>query len=170
MSKNQNNVHFFNPNRLNLQEEPDGASFISLLLCSAGMFMRNKFIIWLSIFLILSTMCRKKYSSPSTQYLVNGVMIIFALVSNYVIHPPQQWLIYHVYLPIMIRKRKHNHFFFMIKLISSIEGKTLMGVFPSFFFYINIFFAFKMKSIRFSAVLAIILKLSAISLSSCPFN
>lgn len=96
--KNQSNVQFFNPNKLSLQEEPDGASFISLLLCSAGMFMRNKIIIWLSIFLILSTMCRKKYSSPSTQYLVNGVMIVFALVSNYVLHPPQspQWSSYHI--------------------------------------------------------------------------
>ena len=87
--KNSNNVQYFNPARLLMQEEPDGASFISLLLCSAGMFMRNKFIIWLSIFFIISTMCRKKYSSPSTQYLVNGVMILFGLVTNYVLHPPQ---------------------------------------------------------------------------------
>ena len=61
----------------------------SLLLCSAGMFMRNKFIIWLSIFFIISTMCRKKYSSPSTRYLVNEAMIIFGLATNYVLHLPQ---------------------------------------------------------------------------------
>lgn len=70
------------------QEEADGASFISLLLCSFGMFTRNKFVIWLAIFFILSTMCRKKYSSPSTQYLINGVMIIFGLVTSYIIQPP----------------------------------------------------------------------------------
>lgn len=82
------NINFFDPAHYQPQEEPDGASFISLLLCSFGMFTRNKLVIWLAIFFILSTMCRKKYSSPSTQYLINGVMIVFGLVTSYVIQPP----------------------------------------------------------------------------------
>lgn len=51
------------------------------------MFTRNRLVIWLAIFFIISTMCRKKYSSSSVQYLINAAMIIFGLVTSYVLHP-----------------------------------------------------------------------------------
>jgi hypothetical protein len=91
-NKHASGVQFFNPTKLlqQQQEETDGSSMISLLLCSAGMFLRYKLIIWISIFFILSSMCRKKYSSPSTQFLINGVMVIFGLISTYVLHAPAQ--------------------------------------------------------------------------------
>jgi hypothetical protein len=68
-------------------EEQDGASFISLILCSAGMFMRSKLTIWIAIFFLISTFCRRKNGSPITAYLMNLVMIIFGLVTNYLLHP-----------------------------------------------------------------------------------
>lgn len=86
--KNPKDINLYDGSRFQAQEEPDGASFISLLLCSFGMFTRNKFVIWIAVFFMISTMCRKKYSSPSTQYLINGVMILFGLVTSYVFHPP----------------------------------------------------------------------------------
>lgn len=85
--KNEKNVNYYDPSRFNTQEEADGASFISLLLCSFGMFTRTKIYIWIAIFFIISTLCRKKYSSSSAQYLINGSMIIFGLVSIYVLNP-----------------------------------------------------------------------------------
>lgn len=85
--KSEKNIKFYDSSRFNTQEEPDGASFISLLLCSFGMFTRNKLVIWLAVFFILSTFCRKKYSSSSAQYLINGVMIVFGLVTSYVLQP-----------------------------------------------------------------------------------
>ena len=86
--KDASGVKTYDASRYQVQEEPDGASFVSLLLCSFGMFTRNKLMIWVAIFFILSTMCRKKYSSPSTQYLINAVMIVFGLVTSYIIQPP----------------------------------------------------------------------------------
>ena len=87
--KSQKNINLYDVSRLNLQDEPDGTSFISLLLCSAGMFMRNKLIIWISIFFILSTLCRRKYGSSIANYLLNTIMIIFALVTSYMMAPQQ---------------------------------------------------------------------------------
>jgi hypothetical protein len=52
------------------------------------MFMRSKLVIWISIFFILSTFCRRKYGTSIVQYLINLVMIIFGLVVNYVMIPP----------------------------------------------------------------------------------
>jgi len=89
MSKNPSSVIHYNPSRYNNQEEQDGASMISLLLCSGGMFLRSKLMIWLAVFFILSTFCRKKNGSSLTQYLINAVMIIFGLVSSYVLVPPE---------------------------------------------------------------------------------
>ena len=86
-NKNSSAVTFFDPKKLNLQEEPDGASFISLLLCSAGMFMRQKLLIWLALFFILSTFCRKKNGTGISQYLINLVMVVFGMVSLYVLVP-----------------------------------------------------------------------------------
>ena len=52
--KNDKNIHYYDPARFtSSQDEPDGASFISLLLCSFGMFTRNKLVIWLAVFFIL---------------------------------------------------------------------------------------------------------------------
>lgn len=62
---------------------------ISLLLCSGGMFLRNKIMIWLAVFFILSCFCRKKNGSSISQYLINTVMIVFGLVSSYVLVPPE---------------------------------------------------------------------------------
>lgn len=86
--KNESNIRFYDPTKLVSQEEADGASFISLLLCSAGMFMRNKLIIWLAIFFIISTFCRRKNGTSIVHYLINLVMIIFGLVTTYMMHPP----------------------------------------------------------------------------------
>jgi hypothetical protein len=61
---------------------------ISLLLCSGGMFLRSKLMIWIAVFFILSTFCRRKNGSSISQYLINVVMIIFGLVSSYVLIPP----------------------------------------------------------------------------------
>jgi hypothetical protein len=47
------------------------------------MFTRNKLVIWLAVFFILSTFCRKKYSGSSAQYLINGVMIVFGIATTY---------------------------------------------------------------------------------------
>jgi len=88
-NKNPNGVALFDPKKLNLQEEPDGASFISLLLCSAGMFLRNKLLIWVALFFILSTFCRKKNGTGVSQYLINLVMVVFGMVSLYVLVPPE---------------------------------------------------------------------------------
>ncbi len=89
-AKNSNAVTYFDPKKLNLQEEPDGASMISLLLCSAGMFMRNKLMIWIALFFILSTFCRKKNGTGVGQYLINLVMVVFGMVSLYVLVPPSE--------------------------------------------------------------------------------
>lgn len=87
--KNDKKINYYDPSRFSAQEDqPDGASFISLLLCSFGMFTRNKIVIWLAVFFILSTFCRKKYGSSSAQYLINGVMIAFGLVTSYFLQPP----------------------------------------------------------------------------------
>jgi hypothetical protein len=88
--KNPNNITYFDPKRLNVQEEPDGASFISLLLCSAGMFMRNKLMIWIALFFILSTFCRKRNGTGIGQYLINLVMVVFGMVSLYILVPPSE--------------------------------------------------------------------------------
>ena len=86
--KTDKNIHYYDASRFTSSpDEPDGASFISLLLCSFGMFTRNKLVIWLAVFFILSTFCRKKYSGSSAQYLINGVMIVFGLVTSYVLQP-----------------------------------------------------------------------------------
>lgn len=91
MSKlNPSKVVFYDPAKLVVQEEPDGTSFLSLILCSAGMFMRSKLIIWLSIFFIISTLCRRKNGSSIVQYLVNLMMIVFGLVTTYMMQPPGQ--------------------------------------------------------------------------------
>lgn len=58
------------------------------MLCSVGMFMRSKLIIWVSIFFILSTFCRRRNGTSIVHYLVNLVMIIFGLVTNYMMVPP----------------------------------------------------------------------------------
>jgi hypothetical protein len=87
--KNSSNVTYFDPKRLNLQEDPDGASFISLLLCSAGMFMRHKLLVWIALFFILSTFCRKKNGTGVSQYMINAVMIIFGMISLYILVPPE---------------------------------------------------------------------------------
>jgi hypothetical protein len=58
------------------------------MLCSMGMFMRSKMIIWLSIFFILSTFCRRKNGTSIVQYLINVVMIVFGLITNYMMQPP----------------------------------------------------------------------------------
>lgn len=86
--KNPKNVVFYDPARLMQQDEPDGASFISLILCSAGMFMRNKIIIWISIFFIISTFCRRKNGTSIAHYLINLMMIIFGIVTTYMMQPP----------------------------------------------------------------------------------
>lgn len=87
--KNAANIKLYDPTRLfSAGEEADGASFISLMLCSVGMFMRSKLVIWISIFFILSTFCRRKNGTSIVQYLINLVMIIFGLVVNYVMVPP----------------------------------------------------------------------------------
>lgn len=87
--KNSNNIRLYDPTKLiSQQEEADGTSFISLMLCSVGMFMRSKLIIWISIFFILSTFCRRKNGTSIVQYLINLVMIIFGLVVNYMMQPP----------------------------------------------------------------------------------
>jgi hypothetical protein len=88
--KNPSGITYFDPKRLNVQEEPDGASFISLLLCSAGMFMRNKLMIWIALFFILSTFCRKRNGTGIGQYLINLVMVVFGMVSLYVLVPPSE--------------------------------------------------------------------------------
>lgn len=83
------NIRHYDPTKLlSSQDEADGASFISLMLCSTGMFMRSKLIIWLSIFFIMSTFCRRKNGSSIMHYLINLVMIIFGLVTTYIMHPP----------------------------------------------------------------------------------
>ena len=87
---NPKHVLYSDPEKLVVQEEPDGTSFLSLICCSAGMFMRSKLIIWVSIFFILSTLCRRKNGSSIVQYLVNLMMIIFGLVTTYMIQPPGQ--------------------------------------------------------------------------------
>jgi hypothetical protein len=87
MSKNISNVVHYNPSRYNNQEEQDGASMVSLLLCSGGMFLRSKIMIWVAIFFLLSTFSRKKNGSSISQYLINIVMIIFSLVSIYMLVP-----------------------------------------------------------------------------------
>jgi len=87
--KNTANIRHYDQSKLlSVQEEADGASFISLMLCSVGMFMRSKLIIWLSIFFIMSTFCRRKNGSSIMHYLINLVMIIFGLVTTYMMHPP----------------------------------------------------------------------------------
>ena len=58
------------------------------MLCSVGMFMRSKLIIWISIFFILSTFCRRRNGTSIVHYLINLVMIIFGLVTNYMMVPP----------------------------------------------------------------------------------
>lgn len=89
--KNEKNINYYDSSRFQAQEDADGASFISLLLCSFGMFTRNKLFIWLAVFFIISTLCRKKYSSSLSQYLINGAMLLFALVSSYVFVPQGAW-------------------------------------------------------------------------------
>ena len=86
--QNPKNIVYYDPVKLVSQEEPDGTSFVSLLLCSVGMFMRNKLIIWTAVFFILSTFCRRKNGTSILQYLVNLVMIIFGLITTYMMHPP----------------------------------------------------------------------------------
>ena len=86
--KNPSKINLYDPTRLVAGEEADGASFVSLMLCSAGMFMRSKLIIWLSIFFIISTFCRRRNGTSIVQYLINLVMIIFGLVVNYMMQPP----------------------------------------------------------------------------------
>lgn len=86
--KNAANITFYDPARLAAADEADGASFISLMLCSAGMFMRNKLVIWLAVFFILSTFCRRKNGSSIAHYLINLVMIVFGMVSMYLMQPP----------------------------------------------------------------------------------
>ena len=89
MSKqNPKNIVFYDPVKLVAQDEPDGTSFISLLLCSVGMFMRNKMVIWVAIFFILSTFCRRKNGTSVAHYLINLMMIVFGLVTTYMMHPP----------------------------------------------------------------------------------
>lgn len=82
------NIVDYDPAKLTQQDEPDGASFLSLILCSAGMFMRNKIIIWLAVFFILSTFCRRKNGTSISHYLINLMMIVFGLVTTYMMHPP----------------------------------------------------------------------------------
>jgi hypothetical protein len=54
------------------------------------MFMRNKLVIWLAVFFIISTFCRRKNGSSIAQYLINLVMIIFGMVSIYIMQPAGQ--------------------------------------------------------------------------------
>lgn len=86
--KNAKNISLYDPSKLLQQDEPDGTSFLSLILCSAGMFMRNKIIIWLAIFFIISTFCRRKNGTSIAHYLINLMMIVFGLVTTYMMHPP----------------------------------------------------------------------------------
>jgi len=86
--QNAKNINFYDPVKLVASEEPDGASFISLLCCSIGMFMRMKVVIWIAVFMMMSTFCRRKNGIPITTYLINLMMIIFALISTYVIQSP----------------------------------------------------------------------------------
>ena len=86
--QNAKNINFYDPVKLVASEEPDGASFISLLCCSIGMFMRMKVVIWIAVFMMMSTFCRRKNGTPITTYLINLMMIIFALISTYVIQSP----------------------------------------------------------------------------------
>jgi hypothetical protein len=58
------------------------------MLCSVGMFMRSKMVLWISILFMLSTFCRRKNGSSILQYLMNVVMIVFGLVVNYMMVPP----------------------------------------------------------------------------------
>jgi hypothetical protein len=53
------------------------------------MFMRNKLLIWVALFFILSTFCRKKSGTGISQYFINAIMIIFGMVSLYVLVPPE---------------------------------------------------------------------------------
>jgi len=94
--KSEKNIQHYDSSRFRNEEETDGASIISLLLCSVGMFTRNKLFIWISLFFIISTLCRKKYGSSYSPYLINGSMIIFAIVNTYVLQPqyaPQSWYV-----------------------------------------------------------------------------
>lgn len=87
--QNPKNINYYDPVKLvSATDEPDGASFISLLCCSIGMFMRMKVIIWVAIFMMMSTFCRRKNGTSITTYLINLMMIIFALISTYMIQPP----------------------------------------------------------------------------------
>ena len=52
------------------------------------MFMKSKLIIWLSIFFILSTFCRRKNGTSVLHYMVNLMMIVFGLVTTYMAFPP----------------------------------------------------------------------------------
>lgn len=85
MRRNEENVKMYKPARYSGPEEPEATSFLSLLLCSMGMFLQSKLCIWLSIFLLLSSFCRRKNGSSVSQYMVNFVMIIFGLTNTYVL-------------------------------------------------------------------------------------
>jgi hypothetical protein len=86
--QNPKNIVFYDSAKLVQQDEPDSTSFISLLLCSVGMFMRNKIIIWVAIFFIMSTFCRRKNGTSIAHYIINLMMIVFGLVTTYMMQPP----------------------------------------------------------------------------------
>eukprot|EP01017_Pseudomicrothorax_dubius_P006085 TRINITY_DN1167_c0_g2_i1.p1 TRINITY_DN1167_c0_g2~~TRINITY_DN1167_c0_g2_i1.p1 ORF type:complete len:107 (+),score=23.56 TRINITY_DN1167_c0_g2_i1:142-462(+) len=82
LSKKSGNVVYYKAAPV-VDEQMDGLVFISFIAGFASVILRNRIGLWISLFLILSSLVNLKKRAEYKQITMNLVMIVMGLVSTY---------------------------------------------------------------------------------------
>lgn len=81
LKKNPTNIKKFVPQAK--QEEMELMNFLTMVCSFGGVFMRNLFMLWAGVFLLISTLCRKKNTTSIIQSLATIAMLGFGMFTLY---------------------------------------------------------------------------------------